>query len=284
MNKLSRYNDTYWSLCSISDKCFQKCIKRRKNLVPTDSEEVERISLSRTRSTIKEICLCNSFEYFMTVTVSSQNCDRFSLQDVQDRMKKLFKKIKRKYTDFKYIFITEKHEKGGFHFHGMIKGIPKQDLKLFTVNDNIPWKLKRLILMGDNIYHFNIFDNEMGWNTFSPIKDYNKCCSYITKYITESCIRNEHNQIYFCSRGLKRAEEELMIDTDLNTIFENVFENEYCQKKDFDITTLSEQEKLKLNRYFNLNDEIFQKDNNYITNWLKLFTNFGNRYKIQIHK
>lgn len=166
----------------------------------------------------------------------------------------------------------------------MIKGIPKEKLIIFTVNDNIPLKLKHLILMGEKIYHFNIFDDEMGFNTFSAIKDYNKCCSYITKYVTKSCIKNEHNQIYFCSRGLNRAEEELMIDTDLTTIFDNVFQNEYCQKKDFDITRLSEQQKLKLNRYFNENDEVFQQDNNYITNWLKLFTNFGNFYNIKIHK
>ena len=75
-----------------------------------------------------------------------------------------------------------------------------------------------------------------------------------------------------------------MIDTDLNTIFDNVFQNDYCQKKDFDITRLSEQQKLKLNRYFNLNDEILQQDNNYITNYLKLFTNFYNNYNIRVHK
>lgn len=116
MNKLSMFNDTYWSLCSVPDECFKKGKKYRKSLIPTDPLEVERISLSRTKSSIKEICLCNNFEYFMTVTVNSQNCDRFSLQAVQDRMKKLFKKIKRKYSDFKYIFITEKHEKRRLSF------------------------------------------------------------------------------------------------------------------------------------------------------------------------
>lgn len=278
------YNDKYWSLINLNDDVYRKKNKKTRDFVPgdlVDKDEVERISLSRTKRRIKEICLCNDFEYFMTVTVSSANCDRFSLQLVQDRMKKLFKKIKRKYSKFKYIFITEKHEKGGFHFHGMIKGIPVEDLILFTVDDNIPLKMKHLILMGEILYHFKIFDDEMGWNNFSPIKSYNKCCSYITKYITNNCIKNENNQIYFCSRGLKKPEEELMIDFDLRQIFgDNVFQNDYCQKKDFDLSTLSESQKLKLNAYFAKNDEFFQNDNNYITTWLKLFTYYDNRFKI----
>ena len=140
-------------------------------------------------------------------------------------------------------------------------------------------------LPDDCTYRFKLFNKiKLGITIINKIKDYNKCCSYITKYITKSCCRTDSGRVYFCSRGLKRAEEELMIDTDLNTIFDNVFQNDYCQKKDFDITRLSEQQKLKLNRYFNLNDEILQQDNNYITNYLKLFTNFYNNYNIRVHK
>ncbi len=287
MNVLKIYNETQWTLLSLNDEVYRKKGKRTIDYVPgflTDEKEKERVSLCRTKRRIKEICLCNDFEYFMTVTVSSENCDRFSLQDVQDKMKKIFKKIKRKYSEFKYIFITEEHKKGGFHFHGMIKGISTNDLIQFTLDDNIPLKMKQLIFMGELLYHFKIFDDEMGWNTFSPIKDYNKCCNYITKYITKDCVKNESNQIYFCSRGLKKPQEEFMINQDLKQIFgENIFENEYCQKKDFDITTLSESQKLKLNRYFNENDEYFQNDDNSITNWLQLFTNFDSRFKIKIH-
>lgn len=139
-----------------------------------DTKEIERISLSRTKRNIKEIALCNSFEYFATLTVNSQNADRFSLQDVQDLLKTKLKKYKRTHKDFAYIFITEKHKNGAFHFHGLIKGADD-----FYINDN-------------GYYSLKVFD-EIGFNSFSKIKDYNKCCNYITKYITKDCVRNDKN-------------------------------------------------------------------------------------------
>ena len=66
-----------------------------------------------------------------------------------------------------------------------------------------------------------------GYNSFSAIREYAKCCNYITKYITDDMIKNEHNQIYFCSKGLKKAEkEEIYVDTDMVPW---TFENDYVK-------------------------------------------------------
>ncbi len=273
MNVLKIYNDTQWSLSSLNDDIYLKKNKKTIDFVPgflTDEKEKERVSLSRTKRRIKEICLCNNFEYFVTMTVSSKikEYNRFELENCVYNCKKFMHKLKRKSKDFKFIFITEEHDKGGYHFHGFMKNLPEDDIYI-------------------NEYGYlssHILDN-LGFNSFSKINDYNKACNYITKYITKNCLRTENGQIYFCSRGLNKPQEEFMINKDLKQIFgDNIFQNEYCQKKDFDITTLSEKQKLKLNRYFNENDEYFQNDNNCITNWLKLFTNFDSRNKIQIHK
>ena len=126
MNKLIIYNDTYWSLVNFNDAILKKeKRKRHKSFKETfySEEEIERISLSRTKNRIKEICLCNDFEFFGTITVNSVNSDRFSLTECQEKMKKLCHKLKRKNSDFKFIFITEKHKNGAFHFHGMFTGV-----------------------------------------------------------------------------------------------------------------------------------------------------------------
>lgn len=266
MNKLVKYNDTYWSLVSLPDECFKKGRRYQKRLVGVCDEEKERISLSRSKSTIKELCLSNDFEYFITLTVSSKfdYYNRFDLENCVHSLKRLMKAYKRKSPEFKFIYIIEQHKNGAYHFHGMCKGMIEKDI----------YKNK------EGFYSSHFFDN-LGRNSFDRIKDYNACCSYITKYITKKCCRTENHQIYFCSRRLKRADEELMIDKDLREIFDNVFQSEYCQKKDFDITRLSEKQKMKLKDYFDLNDEILQKENNSFTNWLKLFTNF-NKYDINI--
>lgn len=271
MNVLKIYNDTYWSLLNLDDRIYIKKNKRI-DIVPgffTTSEEKERISLSRTKRRIKEICLCNDFEYFVTMTVSSRfdYVNRFDLEDCVDNIKKLMKKIKRKSSDFKFIYIIEEHKNGGYHFHGMMKKLPKNDI---YTNKN-------------GFLSSHILDT-LGYNSFSKIQDYNKTCNYITKYITKNCIRTDNGQVYFCSRGLKKPSQEFMIDKDLTKIFENCYISEYCQKKDFDISKLSEKQKIQLHRYFQENDEMLQKDNNYITNWLKLFTKYYHNDNIHIYK
>lgn len=270
MNVLKIYNNTYWSLSNLDDNLYgvrgSNIIE--KNHLHYTEEEKNRISLSRSKRRIKEICLCNDFEWFVTMTVSSkiEEYNRFDLENCVDNCKKIMKKIKRRSPDFKYIYVQEQHSNGAFHFHGLMKGLPADDI---YVNSN-------------GYYSSHIIDT-LGYNSFSRIDDYNKCCNYILKYITKDCLRTENNQIYFCSRGLEKPQEEFMITQDLKEIFENVFENEFCQIKDFDITKLSEKQKLKLNAYFNLNDDYFEKNNNYITNWLKLLTDISRYNKIKIH-
>lgn len=266
MIKLYRYNSTYWRMVSFNDKLLDSGKYHNTKLRPShymyDKEEVERISLSRTKNHIKEICLTNGFEYFFTCTVNSINADRFSLQETQDKMKKICKKIKRKNKDFKYIFITEQHKDGAFHFHGMTKNLE--------------------VYKNEFGYYSNIDFDTLGYNSFSIINDYNRACSYITKYITKSCIKNENNQIYFCSRGLNKCETEYMIPTDLKDIFgSNVFQNNYCQMKDFDINTLSSEQKRKLYEYFGDNDKAMQSENNNITNLLQLLTKMGSKFIIK---
>lgn len=222
------YNDTYTRL-QVQRFNHEKKKKNRvfdilcKLGVNNDNEEEsERTSLSRTKRNIKEICLANSFEYFVTLTINKQSCNRLVLTECQELLKKELKKYKRKESDFGYIFITEKHDKDGFHFHGLVKGIDISDLKQFTKNDydlslgnKLPYKLINSIKRGDVIYHLTWWD-DLGYNTLSPIRDYNKCCNYILKYITKDCVRNEHNQIYICSRGLKKAKRQEIMPFDIN--------------------------------------------------------------------
>lgn len=81
------------------------------------------------------------------------------------------KTIKAKNHDFKYLFITEQHRDGAFHFHGLCT-----DLKLYN-----------------NTYGYlssKDFDR-LGFNSFSPIISKEKVANYITKYITKHCVKNE---------------------------------------------------------------------------------------------
>ena len=115
---------------------------------------------------------------------------------------------------------------------------------------NIP-----LYINNNGYYSCSILDN-IGFNSFSKIKDYNKCCNYITKYITKDCIRNEHNQIYISSRGLKKADKYEIPCIDLDWSFEN----DFCKIKEFSSSDLSKNEIFQILGLYNPQEfEKYQK-------------------------
>lgn len=206
---LYTYNEQFSKLVKIKS-CRQKGFELITNnsKIKTTKEEIERISLSRTKKNIKEIALCNNFEYFVTFTVNSLNCNRYSLEECQKKLKSILKAYKRKHSDFYYLIITEKHKDGAYHFHGLCKGFGD-------------------LYINKNNYLSSSFFDKLGFNSFSKINDYIKCCNYITKYISKDCIRNDKRQIYICSRGLKRAfKKELNIDNDSQIRWD--FTNDFC--------------------------------------------------------
>lgn len=208
---VTQYNDMYYRI-SVLKKTLNPNVDIPKsdnlNIIHTEHEEVQRISISRTIRSIRDYAFSNPFTYFATVTVNSQSCDRFSLEDCQNKLKKILKSIKRKNPNFIYLFLTEKHKNGAFHFHGLISEIP------FYINDN-------------GYFSSKDFD-KLGFNSFSKIKDFNKTCNYILKYVTKDFIRNDTNQIYIASRGLKRPDRyELKNLDNLNFVSMKKFENNF---------------------------------------------------------
>lgn len=225
---LYTYNDNDFRIVhmkSCRNKGFEEL--KKKGLYDYNSEEVQRVSLSRTRRNIREICLCNDFTYFVTLTVSSEKADRYTLNAVQDKLKKILHKIKRNNKYFKYILITEKHKDNAFHFHGLMGGL--EDTTDIYINK-----------FGYLSSH--IFDNELGFNSFSVINDYSRCCNYITKYITKDCIKNSHNQVYISSRGLKKATKEEFKNID----FIPSFKNDFCEILDIRLDNLQRKDLIEL--------------------------------------
>ena len=245
VKQYDNYSGRIIKLKNVRQKGFEEFLKNEEKLekyIKTDTEELHRISLSRTKMNIREICLCNDFEYFATWTINEKNNDRFHLDKVVEYMKKLLKAYQRKFKDFKYIYIIEKHENGGYHFHGFVKGIPGEELFLYTKEDytfpkKLPYRLINSIEKGNIIYHIPFFDNKQGFNTFSKIKSKYGASNYIMKYITKNPIRTSENQIYFCSRGLKRA-NCIEIQPNLDFDFANSYENDYCKIWDYNILNM----------------------------------------------
>lgn len=241
---LYQYNDEQFRLVKMKvktqDPGFEKIKEKgwfdtyeqeREKDTKTDknSREIQRISLSRTKRNIRELALCNDFEWFGTLTIKTDRtegtstCDRYSLDEVQNKLKKLLRRVRDRNAyhgkGLRYLIITEKHKDGAFHFHGLFSGLDD-------------------LYINDYGYLSSKTFDEMGFNSFSKINDYAKCCNYITKYITKDCVKNSHNQIYISSRGLKKA-TRFTIDDNPNFFYD--YENDYCQIKDFNVSEMSQE-------------------------------------------
>lgn len=195
----------------------------------TDKEEQERISLSRSKSRIRELVLCNDFEYFGTLTIDGYFLDRYELTDCQNKLKSLLKKIKRNNFDFKYLIITEKHKNNAYHFHGLFSGID-------------------LVTNEFGYLHSDLFTKELGYNSFSKIKDNTKVANYITKYITKDCVKNSHNQVFIRSKNLRVATKEEINSIELGDMWK--FENDYCCIYDLDLNNLKDNDKIVIQHLY----------------------------------
>lgn len=222
---LYNYNGRYFRVCSIKF-CREKGFEDISSTKKTDKKEVDRISLSRTRRNIRELALCNDFDYFCTLTVNSSKCDRYSLDEVQDNLRKCLRNIRNSSNDFKYLIITEKHKDGAFHFHGLMSCV--SDLYFNQFGYLSSSKL-----------------DVLGFNSFSKIESVEKVANYILKYITKDCVRNSKNQVYICSRGLKKAEcSELNIN--INNDIDFSYSNDFVDILDFDVQNVSRDFLLKI--------------------------------------
>lgn len=192
-------------------------------------------SLSRSKSRIHELALCNPWEYFITLTISPEKFDRNNLPAYQKQLSKWLNNYNtRKGYQVRYLLIPEPHKNGAWHMHGLLMGLPLQALTLFTMADNIPSNIKRMLSQKRMIYNWGAYASTFGWVTVEQIIDHDRCASYMTKYITkqlqDSSVALNHH-VYYASKGLARA--TLIHRGDMKENFEPDFENDYVRIKHF---------------------------------------------------
>lgn len=244
--KSGRFNDT-WSVYrygnkikilyhkngKIPDKPFEKSQYdewlERENLayafLRDDDDEIDEgrlsQSVSRTRSKIFEIALCNPFEWFVTLTLDKEKRDRYDLSAFRKDFSQFVRNENKKRAEaqkIEYLLIPEQHSDGAWHMHGLFKGLTEND---FIINKN-------------GYFEWLEYSKRFGFFSCSRIKSHEKCSAYITKYVTKDIKKstklNKGQHSYFASQGLKRR-EPLFIREVGNIPFIDDFES---QKWDFE--------------------------------------------------
>ena len=153
--------------------------------------ESERRSVRRARVAIVDLALCNSFDYFGTLTIDDKKHNVLDVAAVTNKLRASLHSYSLISAQFKYIVVPEYGSKNNrLHFHFLFKGVRSADLFY-----NEYGKLD-----------FSYFKDRFGFVQITKIKksraDIERTAKYCAKYMSKDNVQiNGHR--YFRSKGLK---------------------------------------------------------------------------------
>ena len=205
----------------------------KKRIVGINDEKLD-VNIIRARTKVFEYAYCNKWDYFITLTISKEKYDRTNLQKYYRDFHQWLKDYQKKYElKIRYLFIPELHKDGeSWHMHGFVSGLPPNHL-----NEFVPGK-HPMKLIEKGYQNWEAYEKKFGFVSVDRIRSNEAAAKYVTKYINkalESSIKGLGAHLYYCSKGLKVAEE-----IKRGTLCENVpfeYENDYVKIAWFDNET-----------------------------------------------
>lgn len=111
--KIKDFNDCF----QITSTYFFK--EKHEKTIKNDIAESKRCSYSRACSKIKDLRLCNNFDYFVTMTIASDlKFDWLSAINMfNNRIRNYKRNAENRGLDFKFLYVFELTDKQGIHLH-----------------------------------------------------------------------------------------------------------------------------------------------------------------------
>lgn len=197
-------------------------------------------NLSRTKSRIFELAICNPWEWFVTLTLDKQKYDRRDLPKFIKDFSQMVRDYRKKTGNaVKYLLIPERHKDGCWHLHGFLLGLPAEALHAFQRSERLPHRILERLKSGVQVYTWQAYAQRFGFSVFEEIQNNEAVSKYITKYITKEAMKtitelNAH--AFYASKGLQHS-EVLVQDILVRAIQNPDYQNEHCAVKWFDDPT-----------------------------------------------
>jgi hypothetical protein len=182
-------------------------------------------SIYRTRSLIRELALCNDWDYFFTGTFNPEKYDRFNLTTLYQAFSKFIhnlnnRRIRAGLDPIAYLLIPEPHKNGAWHIHGLISGLTENELrqiKLREIKPNyfvdkdtskkLPLEIIELLQNEHELFDWQEWTSRFGWCTVEKIRSEKAVAEYVRKYVTKTLVgqkRKKGDHLFLSSHGLKR--------------------------------------------------------------------------------
>lgn len=195
----------YYDNSDYSKALEEKYLASRDNDFDFDSYSKEKAKdfMVKTKENIYDIANCNDWNYFITLTFSSEKCDRYSFEETSKKVRKFFNNYKNRYDkELKYLLVHECHKDNAYHYHGLLYLSDDSYMVDSTKRDN-----KDRV-----IYNFQKWKN--GFSTATKIDDLDACRNYILKYIEKDIDKDyvKGQRRYYYSQNCLKPTREVALD------------------------------------------------------------------------
>jgi hypothetical protein len=172
-------------------------------------------SIIRARSRVRELALCQHWDYFATFTLAEKKQDRFDLSGFIKDLGNWIRNYRKKYgSQLQYLIIPEQHKDGAWHAHGLLRNVAPDSL---VKNEH-------------GYLDMPYYRARFGYISLSKVKSHERCASYITKYISKDVEATADHMkkgqhLFYSSRGL--AGKEILWVVTCPGHIQGGFKNEY---------------------------------------------------------
>ena len=175
-------------------------------------------SAKRAKDNFYNYGLSNEWDYFVTLTFSSDMVDRNDDEAVKNLWSNWLYSVKKENPDIKVLLVPEMHKKGSLHFHGFMADCPKLVLSQAYYPETYKFVDKRgtpiLTRLGDPV--FNLVSWKYGFTTVAILpKEHNsrRVVNYCVKYMSKSGDVGYNKKRFYRTRNLK-CREKVCVDWD----------------------------------------------------------------------
>lgn len=168
-------------------------------------------SVSRLKSRVQELILCNNWNCFVTFTLDKSKRNRDSI-DAFEALTRHLKYIRQtRCPELKFMLLLEQHKNGGYHGHALMYLPADFIADEFIINQN---------------GYFEWFDvsSRFGYMSIKPYDGTLRACNYVTKYVTKDLIPG---RVLRTSKGLNKPYVIRNLSIGISSNVSNVFRSEY---------------------------------------------------------
>lgn len=173
-------------------------------------------SMRRARAKLRRLALSNSFDYFVTLTLSPEEVDRYDAKAIMAKVNRWLDNMVRR-SGLRYILVPEEHEKGGYHFHGFFAGAGLKVVDSGTIKRpgwKKPWKWSSeeerdsWLAEGGHVV-YNLPQWGLGFTTAMSLHgEYSAAVAYVCKYIGKQQGQRPMGRWYYSGGALAEPMKE----------------------------------------------------------------------------